>query len=214
MPTNPDGLDDEFVLSIKEEKLKKSPKQSHLYDFICAYYLEHKKPMLLQSLANEIEVSAAQISGLVRKGLVEKVEIEVSRIEEQAIELSSKVELNLALADFQKKILSDIRNELAVGKKNVLIHGITGSGKTLIYMHLIKDVIDSGKQVIMLLPEISLTPQLTDRFKLSFPGKVCTIHSQLNRNERYELWQKISNGDYQIVIGPRSAIFSPLKRLV
>jgi primosomal protein N' (replication factor Y) len=164
-------------------------------------------------LINDYNETAAAITALEKKGLIEKVEIEVSRVTEELSELSTKVELQLELADFQKELLINIREEITTGKKNILIHGITGSGKTLIYMHLIRDVISAGKQVVMLLPEISLTPQLTDRFKLSFPGRVCTIHSKLNKNERYELWQQIANGEYDIVIGPRSTIFSPMKNI-
>lgn len=212
-PANPQLIDDSYVLKIKDDILRKSPKQSELYDIICSYLLEFEQPILTQVLTNKYGFSYSQINALIKKKLVDKVDVEISRLEDQPIELSSKVELELVLATFQQKVLNDIRRALSQDKKNILIHGITGSGKTLIYMHLIKDVIDQGKQVIMLLPEISLTPQLTDRFKLSFPDKVCTIHSQLNKNERYELWLKIANGDYDIVIGPRSAIFSPLKKI-
>ena len=212
-PTKTDGIDDKYIHRIGKEYLSRSAKQMEAFDSICSHYLETEQPILQQALINDYNISAAAITALEKKGLIEKVEIEVSRVTEELSELSTKVELDLELADFQKQILVDIRNEISTGKKNILIHGITGSGKTLIYMHLIRDVISAGKQVVMLLPEISLTPQLTDRFKLSFPGRVCTIHSKLNKNERYELWQQIANGEYDIVIGPRSTIFSPMKNI-
>lgn len=213
IPNNADKLNDESILKIKEDKLVKSKKQSDAYDIICEYYLEHLKPVLLQDLINNYGISSAIITSLVKKELVSKIDIEVSRVGVTEAELSNKIELELKLAKFQKDVLDKIRNEIKSGKKNILIHGITGSGKTLVYMHLINDVLTKGKQVIMLLPEISLTPQLTDRFKMSFPGRVCTIHSQLNKNERYELWQQIANGEYDIVIGPRSTIFAPMKNI-
>lgn len=212
-PTKKNGIDDKYIHRIGKEYLSRSAKQMEAFDSICSHYLETEQPILQQALINDYNISAAAITALEKKGLLEKVEIEVSRVIEELSELSSKVELDLELADFQKQVLVDIRNEISTGKKNILIHGITGSGKTLIYMHLIRDVISAGKQVVMLLPEISLTPQLTDRFKLSFPGRVCTIHSKLNKNERYELWQQIANGEYDIVIGPRSTIFSPMKNI-
>lgn len=212
-PTKKNGIDDKYIHRIGKEYLSRSAKQMEAFDSICSHYLETEQPILQQALINDYNISAAAITALEKKGLIEKVEIEVSRVTEELSELSSKVELDLELADFQKQVLVDIRNEISTGKKNILIHGITGSGKTLIYMHLIRDVISAGKQVVMLLPEISLTPQLTDRFKLSFPGRVCTIHSKLNKNERYELWQQIANGEYDIVIGPRSTIFSPMKNI-
>ena len=212
-PTKTDGIDDKYIHRIGKEYLSRSAKQMEAFDSICSHYLETEQPILQQALINDYNISAAAITALEKKGLIEKVEIEVSRVTEELSELSTKVELDLELADFQKQILVDIRNEISTGKKNILIHGITGRGKTLIYMHLIRDVISAGKQVVMLLPEISLTPQLTDRFKLSFPGRVCTIHSKLNKNERYELWQQIANGEYDIVIGPRSTIFSPMKNI-
>lgn len=212
-PSKTNGIDDKYIHRIGKEYLSRSAKQMEAFDSICNHYLKTEQPILQQTLINDYNISATAITALEKKGLIEKVEIEVSRVTEELSELSSKVELDLELADFQKQVLVDIRNEIENGKKNILIHGITGSGKTLIYMHLIRDVICAGKQVVMLLPEISLTPQLTDRFKLSFPGRVCTIHSKLNKNERYELWQQIANGEYDIVIGPRSTIFSPMKNI-
>ncbi len=212
-PTKTEDIDDKYIHRIGKEYFSRSAKQLEAFDTICNHYIETGEPILQQLLINDYNLTAAAITALEKKGLIEKVDIEVSRVTEELSELSTKVELQLELADFQKELLSNIREEIATGKKNILIHGITGSGKTLIYMHLIRDVISAGKQVVMLLPEISLTPQLTDRFKLSFPGRVCTIHSKLNKNERYELWQQIANGEYDIVIGPRSTIFSPMKNI-
>lgn len=212
-PTRNDNITDDYIASINKEYLGSSAKQIEAFDIICNNYIETNEPILQQILIDEYNITSSSINALEKKGLIEKFEIEVSRVEIEKAQLSTKIELDLELADFQTKVLNDIRTELTDGKQNILIHGITGSGKTLIYMHLIRDVISKGKQVIMLLPEISLTPQLTDRFKLSFPGRVCTIHSKLNKNERYELWQQIANGEYDIVIGPRSTIFSPMKNI-
>jgi len=134
-------------MRISKEYLGRSAKQKEAFDIICQNHIEQNNPILQQVLINDYNISAAAISGLEKKGLVEKSEIEVSRVEEEKAELSSKIELELELADFQKKVLANIREELESGKKNILIHGITGSGKTLIYMHLIREVINQGRNI-------------------------------------------------------------------
>jgi primosomal protein N' (replication factor Y) len=94
-----------------------------------------------------------------------------------------------------------------------LIYGITGSGKTEIYLQLIEKVLEKGKDAIVLVPEISLTPQMVDRFLARFGNIVAVLHSKLSTGERYDEWQKIVSGEKKIVIGARSAIFAPVKKL-
>ncbi len=94
-----------------------------------------------------------------------------------------------------------------------LLHGVTGSGKTEIYLRAIAGVLSAGRQAIVLVPEISLTPQTIRRFAARFPGRIGVIHSQLSRGERYDTWRRIRAGQMDIVIGPRSALFQPLPRL-
>lgn len=98
-------------------------------------------------------------------------------------------------------------------KKTFLLHGVTGSGKTLIYIEIVKQVIKDGKSVIIMIPEISLTPQLTGRFSRVFGNEVCLNHSQMSLAERREVWLKLQSGEFHIVIGPRSAVFAPVKDL-
>ena len=93
--------------------------------------------------------------------------------------------------------------------KPILLHGVTGSGKTEIYMHAIEKVLALGQQAIVLVPEISLTPQTIERFMGRFPGKVGVIHSKLSPGERYDTWQRARGADFSIAIGPRSALFTP-----
>jgi len=95
----------------------------------------------------------------------------------------------------------------------LLLHGVTGSGKTEIYLRAIASVLSAGRQAIVLVPEISLTPQTIRRFAARFPGRVGVIHSQLSRGERYDTWRRIRAGKIDILIGPRSALFQPLPRL-
>lgn len=94
-----------------------------------------------------------------------------------------------------------------------LLHGVTGSGKTEIYLRALKAVLEQGKQAIVLVPEISLTPQTIRRFAARFPGRIAIIHSRLSLGERYDTWRRIRAGDVDVVIGPRSALFVPLLRL-
>jgi primosomal protein N' (replication factor Y) len=94
-----------------------------------------------------------------------------------------------------------------------LIHGVTGSGKTEIYLRAIGDALLYNRQAIVLVPEIALTPQTVARFAGRFPGRVTVIHSGLSRGERYDVWRKVRDGEFDVVVGPRSALFAPLARL-
>ena len=108
-----------------------------------------------------------------------------------------------------------VYNEIVKDKNNFntyLIHGVTGSGKTNVYMELIKNVIDDGKTAIVLVPEISLTPQIIERFTTKF-SKIAVLHSGLSDGEKYDEWRKIKEGKVNIVIGARSAIFAPLENI-
>ncbi len=116
----------------------------------------------------------------------------------------------LCLSDAQINAVNIIKNG-NVG--TYLIHGVTGSGKTEVYMSIASDALKQGKQVIILVPEISLTPQITDRFFRRFGDKVAVIHSALSLGERLDEWQRIKNRDAGIIIGARSAIFAPVENL-
>ena len=115
---------------------------------------------------------------------------------------------------YQNKVLNDINICLNENQFNsFLLHGVTGSGKTEIFIETIKTVIKKNKTAILLLPEISLTPQIAGRFKSVFPKKVALWHSKLTKAQRSITWEQINNGKYKIVIGARSAIFTPLRNL-
>ena len=103
-------------------------------------------------------------------------------------------------------ILKSIEEEKK--SKTFLLHGVTGSGKTEVYLQAIKRVVDLGKQAIVILPEISLTPQTIKRFAERFEGKIAVLHSKLSPTAKYRYWQMIRNNEIKIVIGARSAIFS------
>src|SRR5690606_29989696 len=90
-----------------------------------------------------------------------------------------------------------------------LVHGVTGSGKTEIYMRAVAQVLVQGRQAIVLVPEIALTPQVVQRFLARFPQRVAIIHSRLSAGERYDSWRRIRGGEVDIVVGTRSALFAP-----
>ncbi|MDD4956543.1 MAG: primosomal protein N' [Candidatus Omnitrophica bacterium] len=112
----------------------------------------------------------------------------------------------------QASVLREIRKCLAKGAHEVfLLHGITGSGKTEIYLQAMEDVLSMGKSGVMLVPEISLTPQTVERFVSRFGDKVAVLHSRMLESARFEEWERIKKGEARVVVGPRSAIFSPIK---
>ena len=121
-----------------------------------------------------------------------------------------KLDKNVTLTQSQQKVVDDILSQ----REGVhLVFGVTGSGKTEVYMHIIAQVISEGKTAILLVPEISLTPQVMGNFKARFGDNVALLHSGLSDGERFDEWQRIREGDVKIVIGARSAVFAPLKNI-
>ncbi|MBM0740472.1 primosomal protein N' [Phormidium sp. CLA17] len=123
-----------------------------------------------------------------------------------------------ATPDTPKTLTTDQATALATiqsltGYISVLLHGVTGSGKTEVYLQAIAPLLHQGKSAIVLVPEIGLTPQLTDRFRARFGDRVCVYHSALSDGERYDTWRQLLTGTAQVVIGTRSAIFAPLSNL-
>ncbi len=113
-----------------------------------------------------------------------------------------------------EEVMEQGEEEFAVAApKPILLHGVTGSGKTEIYMRAIANALDEGQQAIVLVPEIALTPQTVRRFAARFPGRVAVLHSRLTDGERYDTWRRARQGLFDIVVGPRSALFTPLPNL-
>ncbi len=118
------------------------------------------------------------------------------------------------LTSHQQRVWQQVETRLNHPSGNpILLHGVTGSGKTEIYLRMVGEVLKQGGQAIVLVPEISLTPQTVKRFHARFPGKVGIIHSKLSLGERYDTWRRARAGDISVVVGPRSALFTPLKNL-
>ncbi len=175
-------------------------------------FLEKNDGMYITDLENLTDVNRAVFKTIEKNGYI--------KIKEGQIERNPFINKNIEkdepkiLTEEQARCFNGINfciknNEFS---KN-LIYGITGSGKTEIYLQLIKEVLEKGKDSIVLVPEISLTPQMVDRFLARFGDVVAVLHSKLSVGERFDEWQKIASGEKKIVIGARSAIFAPVKNL-
>lgn len=161
-------------------------------------------------LARIAGVSPKVVDALVAKGLLQRVERVVSwhPLEEPAEENVRVPALNAEQMRAVREIVAALdRKERAV----FLLHGVTGSGKTEVYLRAIAAALDRGKQAMMLVPEIALTPQMIDIFKRRFGSQVALLHSRLSCRERYEEYQRLRTGKSNVVLGARSAVFAPLK---
>lgn len=192
-----------------------APKQSAVFGTVYMRQKTSSNPCTVASILKDTHSTASAIIGLVKKGLLEEYETEVIRgAEEIHDKLTDKNELLLPLTDEQLHAVSKINEAISHHvNKTFLLHGITGSGKTLVYLHAIEKAISQGKTALILVPEISLTPQLVDRFTTSFGESVAVLHSKIGTGERYDIWRGVSKGKYSIVLGARSAIFAPLPNI-
>jgi len=155
-------------------------------------------------------VSLSTMKSLASKGLVELTRREVIRHVHYEEEAVHSVTLNPA----QLKALANIRTALDTDRyKSFLLHGVTGSGKTEVYIEALRHALARGKTALVLVPEISLTPQTVRRFRAHFRDQVAVMHSKMSTGERFDAWRMARDGKIQIVIGPRSAVFAPLKNL-
>lgn len=153
-----------------------------------------------------ISISVSSVKTMIKNNILEEVLIEEYRLKDNM----EKEEKNVELNDEQKQVLKQIKyNEF----KPYLLFGVTGSGKTEVYMHMIEEILKEKKQAIVLVPEISLTPQLVSVFKKRFGKIVAILHSGLSNGEKYDEWRKIERNEVSVVIGARSAIFAPLNNL-
>ena len=173
------------------------------------YLLSHPESASLASLLESY--SREQVNFFVEQGAVSIVQKEVQRSAAyfEGIEASQPLELNPEQRQARDAVVSAIGSHQAP----FLLQGITGSGKTEVYLQIIQGALDKGKTAILLVPEISLTPQMTERFIARFGEKVAILHSGLSNGEKYDEWRKVERGDAQVVVGARSAIFAPLKNL-
>ncbi|MFT6699516.1 MAG: primosomal protein N' (replication factor Y) [Porticoccaceae bacterium] len=168
-----------------------------------------KKPIKAKDLEEKVAVSSTILKSLVAKGIFEFYHIQTDRIQYKGDTNDLKV-----LNEFQEKALSEIKETFK--KKDVtLLHGITSSGKTEVYTKLIQEVLDEGKQVLFLLPEIALTTQIITRLQFYFGEQISVFHSKYSMNERVEVWNNVleNKTKARIILGARSSIFLPFSNL-
>ena len=192
----------------KLEKLEisnRAKKKLELRDYLLAHPESTPLATLLEHYSRE------QVNFFVEQGALTILQKEVQRSATyfEGIESNQALELNPE----QKQACEAVVG--AIGKQHppFLLQGITGSGKTEVYLQIIKGALDMGKTAIVLVPEISLTPQMTERFIARFGEQVAILHSGLSNGEKYDEWRKVERGDAQVVVGARSAVFAPLKNL-
>lgn len=178
-----------------------SEKQAQVFNFI-----KDKKDISRADVMKDLDISYSPIKSLMKRNLIEEYKKEVNR---EPVENPYKTN-KLALNDEQQEALKSIQD---TDKVVSLLHGLTGSGKTEVYLNLTSKVIEDGGQVIVLVPEIGLTPQMIERFKSWFGNEVAIIHSKLSAGERYDEYRKVLNDQVKVVVGVRSAVFVPFKNL-
>ena len=187
---------------------KASPKQALILLELIA---EKDNKLPLNELIKKIGTSATTAKYLEKKGFIKIYDVEIDRTYKEVYKEQSK---ELILSDEQKNAVEKINTAIEQNKfEAYLVYGVTASGKTQVYIELAKRVLAKGKTVIILVPEISLTPQITSRFINNFGEITTVIHSRLSLGERYDAWRGIIKGKYKVVIGPRSALFAPLKNI-
>ncbi|HEX2867694.1 MAG TPA: primosomal protein N' [Ignavibacteriales bacterium] len=203
-----------LLLSIDEtyeafpEIEKRSPKQLViLMELLSA----RGEAISLADILKKTNTSKSSVDSLVEKGLLEIFDKEVER---NYSESYSEKHQELTLTDAQEKIRQEVACDIKEEKfQTFLLHGVTGSGKTQVYIEMAKAAHEIGKNVLILVPEISLTPQITSRLYNNFGDKVAVVHSRMSLGERYDTWRGIIAGKYSVVVGARSALFAPLDNI-
>lgn len=187
-----------YLVIDKDGSDLKTTKQKEVYSFV------KEKERVLKQEANLISASATKT--LIDRGYLKEIKEEIYRLDDAY----EKEKLEYELTDNQKEVLDKVDFS---SFNPYLLHGVTGSGKTLVYIKMIEKVLEEGKEAILLVPEISLTPQMVSIFKKQFGKIVAILHSSLSNGEKYDEWRKIENGDAKVVVGARSAIFAPFTNL-
>ena len=178
-----------------------SEKQAQVFNII-----KEKEEISRAEAMKNLNISYSPIKSLIKRNLIEEYKKEINR---DPVEKTFKKN-KLALNDEQQEALKSIQK---TDKVVSLLHGLTGSGKTEVYLNLTSKVLEDGGQVIVLVPEIGLTPQMIERFKSWFGNEVAIIHSKLSAGERYDEYRKVLNDEVKVVVGVRSAVFVPFKNL-
>jgi primosomal protein N' (replication factor Y) len=196
-----------FVRAIDAGEQKLTEAQSRVISI-----LQQSGPTSLQSLCEMAEVSASTVSSLARKN---RVEIYDEAVRRDPLAHATKLQPEaFTLTNAQSDVLQEIEQQIARGTYGAfLLHGVTGSGKTEVYIRAMRHALSLGRSAMMLVPEIALTPVFSRRLRAHFGDQVAIFHSSLQKGERFDEWTRVKNGVARIVIGTRSAVFAPVQNL-
>lgn len=222
----------EIIYQVKERVKKKKVKQvfaaapsKELADYlqnlpgnatkqkeVLEYFLQEEGSVDQKELFSLLGITSSTLKGLLQKGLLGQKDVEIYRnpFGDREFERTEP----LSLTEGQRKAILPILNSIEDNRhETFLLYGVTGSGKTEVYLQSIQRVLEDGKEAIVLVPEISLTPQMVKRFKGRFGDQVAVMHSGLSAGEKYDEWRKIQRKEVKVVVGARSAIFAPFENL-
>ncbi len=206
------GIKPLYETSRLQNLLGQFSKQAEKQKQVVSFFLEHPGEIALKDLCEQLNVTQAPVKALVQKGVLMETDIEMYRnpYDDAAFQQTSA----LPLTEEQGQAIAPILQTIEEKKHEVfLMYGVTGSGKTEVYLQSIDQVLKGGKEAIVLVPEISLTPQMVKRFKGRFGSKVAVLHSGLSAGEKYDEWRKIQRKEVSVVVGARSAVFAPFQNL-
>ena len=200
-------VDPETVDNFIQEVQDKKPQQAKILRILKT----STEPFVLEQVRNKLNISISPFQTLEKKGIIKVIyKNQEKDIFSNIPALTKEIP---TLTDEQQSALDSINHAINLSQyETFLLLGITGSGKTEVYLRAIQEVVARGKEAIVLVPEIALTPQTVSRFKQRFP-KIAVLHSELTESQRAYQWKKIYNGEIQVIIGPRSALFAPTKKL-
>ena len=203
-----DELDTEAARAslLKKDGTPKAPRQMEVFELLT----KAATPMSVQDITAFLPGAGGAIAALLKKGMLAENECVTFRRPSGACKPQSPaVELTI----LQQAAIETICADMETGQGTFLLHGVTGSGKTEVYMHCISRCMQAGRQAILLVPEISLTPQTMGLFRARFGENVAVLHSRLSAGERFDEWRRIRLGMVQVAVGARSAVFAPFENL-
>ncbi|MEX1029210.1 MAG: primosomal protein N' [Paenibacillaceae bacterium] len=192
--------------------MEQIPSRSNRQKDVLAYFDLNPEPLAMAELTERLHISSGTVKSLADKGWLTIEDVETMR--DPYAGKSFARTLPLELTEEQQQVYEPIVNSLESLERQIyLLHGVTGSGKTEVYLQSIQRCLELGRDAVVLVPEIALTPQMVDRFKGRFGDLVAVLHSRLSQGERYDEWRKIQRKQVRVVIGARSAVFAPLTEI-
>jgi primosomal protein N' (replication factor Y) len=199
-----DNLSESEIEMLLNELEKKAKNQFQAFLVLLS---QANKDAIKSDLVKNFNLQATALKSLVDKGFLEQYQVEASIFQNREV-----IEQKYKLSAEQNSAFQSIINYFNQSK-NVLLYGATSSGKTFIYIELIKSALKKGKSVLYLIPEIALTEQLIQRLELYFGSEMMVSHSRFSKNEKVEIWNKVKSGEVKLILGSRSSLFMPLQNL-